>query len=255
MPTQQQPPIAKACAVVLALVAFIVTAEGIRSSDTRTTTPFSIVKKKQRIAEQFYDNAEYEEQLRGYHSLHRPGDNGVCHNATGACLPGGIYQCMNGDRVRYADRCDGVEDCGDGTDEFMCNLHPTHVSELPEDSVHRREYDAQFATATCNGCACPAGEPSNVGIGNPYFPMALHAKMTPEFSDEPPKGQRCNAAEVIAIRIQLYKKSVFCRKAVCCIRQVACVRCNTTDVTPRPGKCYFKSNVTASPEETKPPHA
>ena len=44
----------------------------------------------------------------------------ACHNSTSACHHNGKFECLDGSMVTHAQRCDGVEDCKDGMDEFMC---------------------------------------------------------------------------------------------------------------------------------------
>lgn len=172
-----------------------------------------------------------------------------CHNATGACRST-TYLCLDGTQVSAADRCDGIEDCKDGTDELLCHAPATHHSTLDFNSVlyntSRRLASELFATATCNGCACPVGADAEVANTSPYFETALAAKMTPEFSDVAPKGVRCDEGKTSTIMIRMYKKSGYCRKAICCVRQVSCVRCNATDVTPMPGKCRLKIDPTTT---------
>lgn len=41
-----------------------------------------------------------------------------CHNITGTCFEHG-FQCANDEIVPHSKRCNGVEDCADGTDEFI----------------------------------------------------------------------------------------------------------------------------------------
>ena len=48
----------------------------------------------------------------------------TCHNITGTCMPHG-FLCISGEVVSHEQRCNGVEDCSDGTDEFMCQ-HEDH---------------------------------------------------------------------------------------------------------------------------------
>jgi hypothetical protein len=73
-----------------------------------------------------------------------------CHNITGTCLSHG-FVCASEQVVPHSKRCDGVEDCRDGTDEFMCE-HELKTP-LAEASHEVRRAHEQ---ATCVNCNCRA---------------------------------------------------------------------------------------------------
>jgi Low-density lipoprotein receptor domain class A len=45
----------------------------------------------------------------------------ICHNATGSCTKTG-FVCANGKVIDHNKRCNFVEDCVDGSDEYLCEF-------------------------------------------------------------------------------------------------------------------------------------
>jgi hypothetical protein len=198
-----------------------------------------------RLRDEYGSLEGYLDHVAAYyaHPLERSASTVACHNATGACDSAGVnYLCLSGQWIGAAHRCDGIDDCGDGgSDELWCEQPPLWVS------TNQRAMQA-LTQSTCNGCACPIGEPSTVTRGNPYFESSEHAKSSPEFHNEYPPGKKCHQEHTSAIMVQLYKKTGFCRKAVCCARLIACVACSLSNVTAHPGKCWEKVlNASAPP--------
>ena len=146
-----------------------------------------------------------------------------CHNVTGTCLNHG-FVCANAEVVPHAKRCDGVEDCADGTDEFMCHhADPTPLHERPDDQRHAVQQ------ASCIHCTCQASVIS-VTSGNAWWPYALRAPtdfaglMTGSL---PYRGRPCDTTCAFTILMAFYRKTGVCRGWLCCARQRQCTACNT----------------------------
>eukprot|EP00760_Papus_ankaliazontas_P001709 PhM_4_TR10576/c0_g1_i1/m.56780 len=88
----------------------------------------------------------------------------ACHNSTGACHHQGYYICLDGSHVAWNKRCDGVEDCADGMDEFMCPAKDSHDG---DNQMH--------AQASCGpSCHCLAST-TLVTPSSPYWQFSIHA--------------------------------------------------------------------------------
>jgi len=163
-----------------------------------------------------------------------------CHNITGTCLDHG-FVCANDEVVPHSQRCNGVEDCADGTDEFMCH----HENDTP---MHLRSDEDRHATqqASCVKCTCVASV-LQITKGQPWFQYANKAPtdfaglMTGTGAY---RGMPCNPVCAFTIKMAFYKKSGVCRGWLCCARQRECTTCDTTlggCTTKTPGftnRCY-----------------
>ena len=164
-----------------------------------------------------------------------------CHNVTGTCLHHG-FVCANEEVVHHGKRCDGIEDCADGTDEFMCD-HPLR-SALHERSEEQRH---AFEQASCVKCNCAVNK-MTITQSNPWHKFAILAPV--DFvglaTGAPTAygGRQCNPKCVSSIQMTFYKKTGVCRGWLCCARQNQCITCNSGGVCPasnNPGytkRCY-----------------
>lgn len=71
----------------------------------------------------------------------------ICHNATGAC-DRSKYICANGYIIEHNQRCNMIEDCSDGSDEFLCDFIG-HQSIFDSDVVALR---LAILEVTCVDC-------------------------------------------------------------------------------------------------------
>jgi len=164
-------------------------------------------------------------------------DAAVCHNITGTCLPHG-FVCANEEVVPHSQRCNGVEDCADGTDEFMCD-------QKDHRPLHERSAEERHAVqqASCIKCTCAVAVLSIVS-GSAWFNAAVASPtdflglMTGTGAY---KGLPCSAACIFKILMGFYKKTSICRGWLCCARQRECSQCvgtgGCTGKTPA-NRCY-----------------
>ena len=144
-----------------------------------------------------------------------------CHNFTGTCLDHG-FVCANNEVVPHAQRCNGVEDCADGTDEFMCH----HEDDTP---LHLRPAESRHAAqqASCIWCTCTASV-HIVVKGQPWWDYAINAPtdflglMT---GTGPYAGKPCSPQCAFTILMGFYRKTGVCRGWLCCARQRQCTVC------------------------------
>jgi len=145
----------------------------------------------------------------------------ACHNITGTCLDHG-FVCANDQVVPHAKRCDAVEDCADGTDEFQCD----HADDRP---LHLRTAEERNAVeqASCIRCTCLASD-LNIGPGSAW---ASYAKVAPTDTvglmtgTGTYAGRGCNPTCQWVTEIAFYRKTKVCRGYLCCARQRSCVSC------------------------------
>lgn len=149
------------------------------------------------------------------------GSQAYCHNSTGACLHNGKFECLDGSFVTHAQRCDGVEDCKDGIDEFMCpKTAPGHHE------VHEE--------ASCGpSCACQVSTTVVLSASTSLFNFAVYSPTWGGLMTGTPVAGRwgCNPSNQATASVSMtwYKKgSDTCvgnhrrRGFICCGRQTAC---------------------------------
>ena len=148
----------------------------------------------------------------------------TCHNSTGSCNKN-HFVCANEELVPHAKRCDGVEDCADGTDEYMCDQHPNKP--LVDMSVAER---TAVTEGGCVFCTCYKGQITVTSSSTAaWWAMAKTApRDRTMMTDAPLYGNRaCRESTVTSILLNVYKKqNKGCRGWVCCFRQERCNACS-----------------------------
>ena len=150
----------------------------------------------------------------------------TCHNATGSCTKT-HFVCANEEVIPHSKRCDGVEDCADGTDEYMCEHEHLRNKALSDLTVSQRTAQTEVA---CIECTCLKGT-ITVASGNAaWWNIATTAPRDKTMLTSTPHKQNrpCNPAATAEIVLNVYKKqNKGCRGFVCCFRQEECKSCNS----------------------------
>ena len=142
-------------------------------------------------------------------------------SCAGRCRAHG-FECVSGEVVTHAQRCNGVEDCSDGTDEFLCE-HEDHRPLFERTAEERHA----FQQATCVNCNC-AATAYTVSSTMSWWSYALFAPTDTALMTGGPNvygGLPCNSRCAASITIGFYKKNRICRGWLCCARQRVCVTC------------------------------
>ena len=150
-----------------------------------------------------------------------------CHNATGSCTKT-HFVCANEELIAHSRRCDGVEDCADGTDEYMCDAaHFHHSKPVTDMTVAER---TALTEVSCIKCTCSKGQISIASTNTAWFKIALVAPRDRTLLTNAPSKQNkpCNPAGTTNILLNVYKKqNKGCRGWVCCFRQEWCSVCTS----------------------------
>ena len=147
-----------------------------------------------------------------------------CHNATGTCMKN-HFVCANEELVPHSKRCDGVEDCADGTDEYLCQA-PSNPKSMSERMA--------AAEASCIKCTCFKTAITIPSTNTAWFAIAKVAPRDKTMLTDAPAVQNkaCNPTNTGSIKLNVYKKqNKGCRGWVCCLRQEACESCNSGKLT------------------------
>lgn len=159
----------------------------------------------------------------------------ACHNFTGSCTKE-HFVCANDETVAHSKRCDGVEDCADGTDEYMCDQSSTSYDELPVAERHA------VTEVACVKCTCLKGSITVTSTAGTWWTIAKKAPRDFKMMTDSPSQQNRPCAEgatnfATSIVLNVYKKqNKGCRGWVCCLRQESCSVCSGTGNTA--SHCY-----------------
>lgn len=160
-------------------------------------------------------------------------NSNFCHNATGSCTHHGFI-CANEEIIPHSKRCDYVEDCADGTDEYLCDHSSKSIHSLSP------SYRNAITEAACVKCTCRIGSITVTSANTAWFKIAITAPRDFTMMTDAPSYQNkaCNPATgaTTSIQLNVYKKqNKGCRGFVCCFRQEKCVTCGTGTST---SHCY-----------------
>ena len=146
-----------------------------------------------------------------------------CHNITGTCMENS-FLCISGEIVPSNQRCNGIEDCSDGTDEFLCEYDGT----VP---FHERSESErfQYVQATCVNCNC-AVTAYTVNQAHGWWNYAIVSPTDIALMTGAgiAGGKPCNTRCVTSITMGFYKKNRVCRGWLCCARQRQCITCSSS---------------------------
>jgi hypothetical protein len=145
-----------------------------------------------------------------------------CHNSTGSCTTEG-FVCANSELISADKRCDGVEDCADGTDEYMCHLPPAPLED------HERRAEAEVS---CVKCFCRVGSITVTSTQTAWMKVAFASPrdfnlMTLTGTGQ--SGRGCSEVYTTSVTLAVFKKqNKGCRGWVCCFRQTSCNTCSSS---------------------------
>ena len=142
----------------------------------------------------------------------------TCHNITGTCTARG-FECVSGEVVSFKQRCDGVEDCSDGTDEMLC--HHADGRPLAERTAEER---AAMQQASCVNCNC-AATAYVVDRNSAWWNYAIVSPTDIHLMTQG-NGRNCGFQCTNTIMMGFYRKNRICRGWLCCARQRTCTCSN-----------------------------
>ena len=151
-----------------------------------------------------------------------------CHNVTGTCLPHG-FVCASGEVIPHAQRCNEVEDCTDGTDEFLCHdPEPTRPMHTRSAEERHRGMHAQYVNdvPSCVECNCEVNA-LTIRLGDPWIEYAKVAPLdlTMMTGAGAYGAMPCDPTCTWMYELAFFKKNNACRGWLCCVRQRRCAAC------------------------------
>jgi hypothetical protein len=151
-----------------------------------------------------------------------------CHNATGSCTET-HFVCANEEMIPHSRRCDGVEDCADGTDEYMCDSEHFHADKpITDMTVAER---TALTEVSCIKCTCLKGTITiTTSSTAAWRAIAFNSPRDKTLLTRAPSVQNkpCNSVWTDTLTLNVYKKqNKGCRGWVCCFRQEYCNVCNS----------------------------
>lgn len=141
----------------------------------------------------------------------------LCNNSTGSCTET-HFVCANDEMIPHFRRCDGIEDCSDGTDEYLCRASKfeDRMAEIETSCIKCTCYKGSITITTSTSAAW-----RTIAFNSPRDTTLL--TNAPTYGNKP-----CHPQWTDTLTLNVYKKqNKGCRGWVCCFRQEYCQACNS----------------------------